>query len=137
MNSRHQDRTMAKILIVEDETDIRELISYTLTFSGFEVVGASNGEEGLELAAAENFDLILLDVRMPRLTGYDACKQLRQMERTKETPIVFLSAKGQEDDMEAGIAAGADRYILKPFAPAALVEEINQVLATRSVERDV
>ena len=65
---------MARILVVEDESDIRELIGFTLTFSGFEVVGATNGEEGLKLAAEESFDLILLDVRMPRLSGYDACR---------------------------------------------------------------
>ena len=112
---------MARILVVEDESDIRELISFTLTFSGYEVIGATNGEEALELTAEENFDLILLDVRMPRLSGYDACKQMRKMERSKDTPIVFLSAKGQENDMRAGLAAGADQYNLKHFAPADLV----------------
>ncbi len=125
---------MARILVVEDESDIRELISFTLTFSGYEVIGATNGEEALELAAEENFDLILLDVRMPRLSGYDACRQMRKMERSKDTPIVFLSAKGQENDMQAGLAAGADQYILKPFAPADLVVEIKQILAVRAVQ---
>ena len=125
---------MARILVVEDESDIRELISFTLTFSGYEVTGATNGEEALEIAAEENFDLILLDVRMPRLSGYDACKQMRKMDRTKDTPIVFLSAKGQENDMRAGLAAGADQYILKPFAPADLVVEIKQILAERAVQ---
>ena len=125
---------MARILVVEDESDIRELISFTLTFSGYEVIGATNGEEALELTAEENFDLILLDVRMPRLSGYDACKQMRKMERSKDTPIVFLSAKGQENDMRAGLAAGADQYILKPFAPADLVVEIKQILAEHAVQ---
>ncbi len=125
---------MARILVVEDESDIRELISFTLTFSGYEVTGATNGEEALEIAAEENFDLILLDVRMPRLSGYDACKQMRKMDRTKDTPIVFLSAKGQENDMQAGFAAGADQYIMKPFAPADLVVEIKQILAERAVQ---
>ena len=125
---------MARILVVEDESDIRELISFTLTFSGYEVIGATNGEEALELTAEENFDLILLDVRMPRLSGYDACKQMRKMERSKDTPIVFLSAKGQENDMRAGLAAGADQYILKPFAPADLVVEIKQILAEHAIQ---
>ena len=125
---------MARILVVEDESDIRELISFTLTFSGYEVIGATNGEEALELTAEENFDLILLDVRMPRLSGYDACKQMRKMERSKDTPIVFLSAKGQENDMRAGLAAGADQCIMKPFAPADLVVEIKQILAERAVQ---
>jgi DNA-binding response OmpR family regulator len=125
---------MARILVVEDESDIRELISFTLTFSGFEVISATNGEEALELAAEDSFDLILLDVRMPRLSGYDTCRQMRKMKRCKDTPIVFLSAKGQEHDMQAGLAAGADQYILKPFAPAELVLEIKEILAERTVE---
>ncbi len=125
---------MAIILVVEDESDIRELISFTLTFSGFEVISATNGEEALELAAEDSFDLILLDVRMPSLSGYDTCRKMRKMKRSKDTPIVFLSAKGQEQDMQAGLAAGADQYILKPFAPAELVLEIKEILAERTVE---
>lgn len=125
---------MPKILVVEDESDIRELIVFTLTFSGFEASGAANGEEALEMAVDENYELILLDVRMPRLSGYDTCKRMRQMEQTKDTPIVFLSAKGQEHEMKEGLAAGADQYILKPFAPAELVQAIQKILAERMVK---
>lgn len=122
---------MERILIAEDEPDIRELIRLALQFNGFEVISASDGAEAVELASNNSFDLIMLDVRMPRLTGYEACRQLREMETTKEIPIIFLSAKGQEAEVDEGLEAGADRYILKPFAPIELANEIKQILAER------
>jgi two-component system alkaline phosphatase synthesis response regulator PhoP len=122
---------MEKILIAEDEPDIRELIRLALQYNGYEVISASDGAEAVELARANSFDLIMLDVRMPRLTGYEACRQMRQMETTKEVPIIFLSAKGQEAEVDEGLEAGADRYILKPFAPIELANEIKQILAER------
>lgn len=122
---------MERILIAEDEPDIRELIRLALQFNGYEVISASDGAEAVELASNNSFDLIMLDVRMPRLTGYEACRQLRKMESTKEVPIVFLSAKGQEAEVDEGLEAGADRYILKPFAPIELANEIKQILAER------
>ena len=122
---------MERILIAEDEPDIRELIRLALQFNGFEVISASDGAEAVELASNNSFDLIMLDVRMPRLTGYEACRQLRKMEATKEVPIIFLSAKGQEAEVDEGLEAGADRYILKPFAPIELANEIKQILAER------
>jgi DNA-binding response OmpR family regulator len=120
---------MAKILIAEDDQDIRELIVLTLQFHGFDVVAAEDGAVAVDLATAESFDLILLDVRMPRMTGYDACRRLKEIESTRHVPIVFLSAKGQETEIQTGIEAGAEQYILKPFAPDLLVETINEVLA--------
>lgn len=122
---------MERILIAEDEPDIRELIRLALQFNGYEVISASDGAEAVELASNNSFDLIMLDVRMPRLTGYEACRQMRMMESTKDIPIVFLSAKGQEAEVDEGLEAGADRYILKPFAPIELANEIKQILAER------
>ncbi|MCI0398573.1 MAG: response regulator [Chloroflexi bacterium] len=119
---------MLKILIAEDEPDIRELITLTLQFSGYEVVSAKDGVEAVEVAQADKFDLILMDVRMPRMTGYEACRQLRAIETTKHIPIIFLSAKGQESEVQAGLDAGADQYILKPFAPDLLSRKIREVL---------
>jgi DNA-binding response OmpR family regulator len=119
---------MAKILIAEDDQDIRELIVLTLQFHGFEVVAAEDGAVAVEYATAESFDLILLDVRMPRMTGYDACRRLKEMEATRDIPIIFLSAKGQETEIQTGIDAGAEQYILKPFAPDLLVDTINEIL---------
>jgi DNA-binding response OmpR family regulator len=120
---------MARILVAEDEPDIRHLIALTLEFYGFEVVSVNDGFEAIEAAKLGGFDIILLDVRMPRTTGYDACRQLRELTVTKDTPIIFLSAKGQESEVEAGLEAGADEYILKPFAPNDLIERINFYLA--------
>lgn len=119
---------MTKILIAEDDKDIRELVMLTLQFNAFEVMGAKDGQEAVEMAQRDTYDLILLDVRMPRMTGYEACKQLRAIEATKDTPIIFLSAKGQETEIQAGLEAGATEYILKPFAPDVLVRKINEVM---------
>ena len=122
---------MERILIAEDEPDIRELIKLALQFNGYEVFSAADGAEAVELATNNTFDLIMLDVRMPRLTGYEACRRLRKMDSTKNVPIIFLSAKGQEAEVDEGLEAGADRYILKPFAPIELAKEIKQILADR------
>ena len=98
---------MAKILIAEDEPDIRDLITFTLGFAGYEVIAANNGEEAVRLALEEVPDLILLDVRMPRMTGYEACSQIKADPKTEHIPIIFLSAKGQESEIQAGMQAGA------------------------------
>ena len=120
---------MAKILIVEDERDIRELVNLTLTFNGHEVVAARDGLEALDLVGTEEgIELILMDVRMPRMTGYEACKHLKESEETAHIPVVFLSAKGQESEVERGMEAGAAHYILKPFSPAKLVLQIAEIL---------
>ncbi len=120
---------MTKILIAEDERDIRDLITFTLTFGGYEVVAASNGEEAVNMAKQELPDLILLDVRMPRMTGYEACAAIKAVDRLKDIPIIFLSAKGQESEIQAGLQAGATEYLLKPFAPDQLTTRIKTVLA--------
>jgi len=120
---------MIKILIAEDERDIRELIAFSLQgLGGFNVVLASNGVEAVERATAEIPDLILMDVRMPRMTGYDACKKLKENDSTKSIPVIFLSAKGQVQEIQQGLAAGAEEYILKPFAPDELVNQVRGVL---------
>lgn len=120
---------MAKILIAEDERDIRDLVAFTLRFAGHEVFAASNGEEAVELAPRVNPDLILMDVRMPRMTGYEACKMMKADPILKDIPIVFLSAKGQESEIQQGLAAGAEEYLLKPFAPDQLTSRVKVILA--------
>jgi two-component system alkaline phosphatase synthesis response regulator PhoP len=120
---------MAKILIAEDERDIRDLVAFTLRFAGYEVVAAANGEEAVQLAPKENPDLILMDVRMPRMTGYDACRVLKANPDLKDIPVVFLSAKGQESEIATGLEVGAEEYLLKPFAPDQLAERIRIILA--------
>ena len=120
---------MAKILIAEDERDIRDLITFTLGFAGFEVVAAANGEEAVNLARQEIPDLILMDVRMPRMTGYEACALMKADAKLKDIPVIFLSAKGQDSEIQTGLQAGAIDYLLKPFAPDQLTERIQTVLA--------
>jgi DNA-binding response OmpR family regulator len=119
---------MAKILIAEDERDIRDLIEFTLKYAGHEVVKASNGAEAVEMAPQVKPDLILMDVRMPRMTGYEACRALKAIDDVKNVPVVFLSAKGQQTEMDTGIDAGAYDYILKPFAPDQLTRRIAEIL---------
>ncbi len=119
---------MTKILIAEDEPDIRDLIMFTLRFGGYEVVSAVNGEEAVSLAKQEIPDLIILDVRMPRMTGYEACAAIKTDGRLKDIPVIFLSAKGQESEIQAGLQVGATEYLLKPFAPFQLTERIKEVL---------
>jgi two-component system alkaline phosphatase synthesis response regulator PhoP len=119
---------MPKILVAEDERDIRELIGFTLRYAGFEVELAINGVEAIAKAAAAQPDLIMLDVRMPKMTGYEACRQLKEDPTTAEIPVVFLSAKGQEVEIEQGLASGALEYIVKPFAPDELASQVKDIL---------
>ena len=119
---------MAKILIAEDERDIRELILFTLKFAGHEVIAVNNGEEAYFKVIEEIPDLVLLDVRMPRMTGYEACESIKNEATTQHIPVAFLSAKGQEAEVKAGIEAGADEYILKPFSPDQLTRQVNEIL---------
>lgn len=120
---------MAKILIAEDERDIRDLIEITLTmYAGHQVIKATNGAEAVELAVKVVPDLIMLDVRMPRMTGYEACREIKKIDSIKNVPIVFLSAKGQETEIDTGLDAGAYDYILKPFAPDQLASRVGEIL---------
>jgi CheY-like chemotaxis protein len=119
---------MAKILIAEDERDIRDLITFTLTFAGYQVVAAANGEEALEKARAEIPDLIMMDVRMPKMTGYEACIEMKKDPAIQHIPVVFLSAKGQDSEVNTGLEAGAVEYILKPFSPEELVGHVKDLL---------
>jgi two-component system alkaline phosphatase synthesis response regulator PhoP len=123
---------MAKILIAEDERDIRDLVAFTLRFAGYEVVAASNGEEAVQLALREIPDLILMDVRMPRMTGYEACQQIKKEPTIQNIPVVFLSAKGQDAEIQTGLDAGAAEYMLKPFAPDQLTEKVRSLLALQN-----
>ncbi|RCK73405.1 MAG: Response regulator receiver protein in cluster with DNA polymerase III epsilon subunit [Anaerolineae bacterium] len=122
---------MAKILIAEDERDIRDLIAFTLQFAGHEVITTSNGEEALQAVRAQKPQLVLLDVRMPRLTGYEVCKEIKADPETQTIPVIFLSAKGQEAEIRDGLEAGAEQYLLKPFSPDQLIEQVNKILAKR------
>ena len=120
---------MAKILVAEDERDIRDLIKITLEFGNHEVITVSNGEDAVERAPEVKPDLILLDIRMPKMTGYEACRVLKDMEELSDTPIVFLSAHGQDAEIDKGFDAGAFEYIVKPFAPDQLMSRVDEILS--------
>src|SRR4030042_1482752 len=97
-----------KVLVAEDEPDIRGLIVFSLEFAGYKVVQAANGEEAIDLAEQEQPDLIMLDVRMPKLTGYEACARLKARETTRNIPVVFLSALSQEAEIKYGLGLGGE-----------------------------
>jgi two-component system alkaline phosphatase synthesis response regulator PhoP len=125
---------MPNILVAEDEPDISNLIALTLKFGGLEVISTSNGVDAVSHAQEDDPDLIILDVRMPRMSGYEACRRLKADESTAGIPIVFLSARGQENEVKAGLAAGGVDYILKPFAPDELIERVKELLNTHAPE---
>jgi DNA-binding response OmpR family regulator len=122
-----------RILVAEDERDIRELIGFTLRFAGLDVTLTRNGIEAVEQAPILKPDLIMLDVRMPRMTGYEACRVLKDNPDTCQIPIVILSAKGQEGEIQEGIESGADHYIVKPFAPDELTKRVKEILRETGV----
>ncbi len=124
---------MTKILIAEDDEEIRELIRFKLESAGFEVFTAGDGETAVLRAEELLPDLIVLDWMMPRLNGLDACVAMRKMPALHPVPIVMLTAKGQEMDVERGFSAGVDDYIVKPFSPRELLARVEALLArTRS-----
>jgi two-component system alkaline phosphatase synthesis response regulator PhoP len=128
---------MLKILIAEDEKDILELITFTLQFGGYEVIPTSNGVEALEMTRKEKPDLILLDVRMPRMSGYEVCTNIKVDRDIRHIPVVFLSAKGQEAEIKTGFDTGAIDYILKPFAPDQLLNRLKEILASQTLISEV
>jgi DNA-binding response OmpR family regulator len=120
---------MQQLLIIEDDVDIRELVTFKLRQVGFEVRSESDGESGLATATLIRPDLVLLDLMMPKLSGLDVCRRLRAMPETATIPILMLTAKAQEADVELGFAVGATDYIVKPFSPRELVSRVQAVLA--------
>ncbi len=122
---------MANILVAEDERDIRELIQFTLSYAGHTVITVGDGAAAVDQARQSTPDLILMDVRMPRLTGYEACQQMKQIPELSQVPVVFLSAKGQDEEIRTGLDVGAAAYILKPFAPQELIDRVGEILKAR------
>ncbi|MBR3646032.1 MAG: response regulator transcription factor [Lachnospiraceae bacterium] len=124
---------MKRILLAEDNDSLRELISDYLTDKGYDVAQAADGLEGWELIQQEKFDLILLDVMMPRMDGFELCKKIREIE---SVPILFLTAKIQEQDQLTGYRLGADDYILKPFSLPVLYAKCQVILDRNKVMGD-
>jgi len=118
-----------KILIVDDEEDIAFGLARRLTAAGYEVVCAEDGAEGLRRAQAENPDLIILDLMLPKMDGYKVCRLLKFDERYNRIPILMLTARGESDDVALGLETGAEEYMTKPFDSAVLMEKIANLLA--------
>ncbi len=124
---------MTTILVVDDEAPIVDLVRFTLEDADVRVVEASDGAAALDLARRIKPDLVLLDVHMPRLDGLEVCRQLRREPDFAHTPIIMLTAAGQEADRSSGLSAGADEYLTKPFSPLALLALVEALLPeTRS-----
>lgn len=117
-----------KVLIVDDEEFVRQLIQIKLKFCGIETVEAGNGIEAIEKAASEKPDLILLDVMMPKMNGFEACQRLKANQATAHIPIVMLTARGDPSAKERGENAGALEYLTKPFSPQKLAERVQEIL---------
>ena len=116
------------IVVVEDETDIQDIITYNLKREGYDVLTASRGDQGLSLIQAKNPDLVILDIMLPGIDGLTICQQLRASPKTKALPIIILSAKEEESDIVIGLGLGADDYIPKPFSPRELLARVKAVL---------
>lgn len=114
-----------KLLIVDDEQKIRELITKYAVFEGYEVAGAENGMQAIEMAKKDPFDLIIMDIMMPELDGFSASREIR---KTQNTPIILLSARGEEYDKIHGFELGIDDYVVKPFSPKELLLRVGAVL---------
>src|SRR6195952_4499625 len=126
-----------KILIVDDEPDILELIEYNLKKEGYQVFTATNGQEGITVAKKVHPDLIILDIMMPKMDGIEACRLMRAIPEFKNTFMVFLTARSEEYSEIAGFNVGADDYIAKPIKPRALVSRINAILRRNAPAEEV
>ncbi|HSQ60245.1 MAG TPA: response regulator [Acidobacteriota bacterium] len=117
-----------RILVVDDEIYIVHILDFSLGMEGYEVLTALDGEQALERVRSEKPDLVVLDIMMPKLDGYEVCRAIKSDPATRNTPVILLSAKGRNVDQKMGFDVGADDYITKPFSPRKLVERINSLL---------
>ncbi|MDH5559500.1 MAG: response regulator [Deltaproteobacteria bacterium] len=117
-----------KVLIVDDEKKIRDLVAFRLEFKGYQVQNASNGTEAIQSVEKDPPELIVLDIMMPDITGYEVCKRLKSDEKTKKIKIILLTAKGRKQDEEEGFSVGADAYMTKPFRANILLDKIEELL---------
>jgi two-component system, OmpR family, alkaline phosphatase synthesis response regulator PhoP len=120
-----------KILVCDDDANIRNIMDFSLEAEGFHVIVAADGREALQRVHEEQPDLVILDIMMPGSDGLAVCRQLKQDAATRQIPVLLLTARSGRGDREAGLAAGADDYITKPFSPQRLVEKVHGVLGVR------
>ncbi len=124
-----------RILVVEDDEDIQELVRFNLAKEGYQITLVESGEEGLESARNDKPDLVVLDLMLPGMDGLDVCRQLKNDPLTQHIPVVMLTAKGEESDIVVGLELGADDYITKPFSPKVLAARLKTVLRRKARER--
>ena len=125
---------MAKLLIVDDEENIREVVREYAEFSGFDVEEAGDGREAVSLCRINDYDLIIMDIMMPKLDGFSACKEIK---KEKDVPVIMMSARGEEYDKLFGFELGIDDYVTKPFSPKELMARVNAVLnRTKAAAKD-
>ncbi len=120
---------MYKILVVDDEENIREVLKEYAEFEGHEVDEAADGMAAVEMAKNKDYDIIIMDIMMPRLDGYSACKEIRKI---KQTPMLMLSARGEEYDKLFGFEIGIDDYVVKPFSPKEVMARVNAIVKRNS-----
>ena len=123
---------MYRILVVDDEKMIRELIKKYATFEGYEVVEACNGMEAVTICKTDSFDVIVMDVMMPELDGFSACREIRKF---TDTPVIMLSARGEEYDRIHGFEVGVDDYVVKPFSPKEMMMRIQAIMKRREGQK--
>ncbi|RYE85123.1 MAG: response regulator transcription factor [Myxococcales bacterium] len=119
---------MSRVLVIEDEEDLQQILDYNLRQSGCEVSAAVRGKEGLRLAALQPHDLVILDLMLPDMTGTEVCKQLKADPKTRQTPVLMLTAKGEEIDRVLGFELGAEDYVTKPFSVRELMLRVQAIL---------
>ncbi len=124
-----------KILVVEDDTDIQELITYNLKKEGFQVKGVISGEEALASIEESIPNIVVLDLMLPGVDGLEVCRQLKRDPKTQEISIIMLTAKGEETDIVTGLELGADDYITKPFSPRVLLARLRAVMRRKTVNK--
>ena len=118
-----------RVLVVDDDPVIVRLLEVNFEMEGFQVISAVDGMDGVERCRAEQPDIVVSDVMMPKLNGLELCVAIKADETTKHIPVVLLSAKAQVSDIRAGLDAGADDYVTKPFEPLDLIDRVNKLLA--------
>jgi DNA-binding response OmpR family regulator len=126
-----RDRTTPLVLVADDEEDIRALVAFRLERAGYEVITAADGEEALTLATTRLPDLVVLDMMMPKATGLEVTRSLREQDETKDIPVILLTARAQEADVARGFEAGVDDYVKKPFSPQDLQLRVQALLERR------
>jgi two-component system alkaline phosphatase synthesis response regulator PhoP len=123
--------SQGRILVVDDEVYILHILDFILGAEQYDVVTATNGEQALQRVREDKPDLIILDIMMPKLDGYETCRIIKQDDSTKHIPVILLTAKGRDIDQKLGEEVGASDYITKPFSPTKLIERVQSILGVR------